>query len=329
MGALIAVIILTSLTLIGIISYGIASGDKKVFLFTPLSLLWSVILLFAMFVQVGANQVGIVYMSVGPNKGIQETTLGEGLHQKSIFAKVTKVSTVNKTALLEVAGQTEDAIYADFQITLIYRVEGVDAGRFFKITGQPEIAESQLNSITKEALQSATINYDIYGVMGSELETVRVDFVNKLTTLMSTRYHLTVISASFDDIDAGPDIEAVIQEKARALQQIQIAEVDRQKAVVEALTAQVRANANAAVVLINANANAEAQITLNSVTVNAIQLMYLGQFKVGEDTATPAVYGYLTIQEVTKTILTQLYYDTWDGVLPGVVTDGSGLIINP
>jgi len=63
--------------------------------------------------------------------------------------------------------------------------------------------------------------------------------------------------------------------------------------------------------------------------VNAINEMYLGQFDTGQDTATPEAYGYLTIQEISQTILKQLYYDTWDGILPTVIADGSGIIINP
>jgi len=329
MGFLITSIILFIILFIAL-GYNFLDNDWRLRPTQLLSPIAFVILLFGIFTQVNANQVGIVYISVGPNKGIQEETLGEGLHLKSIFAKVTKVSTTNRTAFLEVAGQTEDSIYALFQITLVYRIDGMNAGRFFKITGSPEITQDQLNSITKEALQSATINYDIYGILGKDLEDVRLEFVNKLTILMVTRYNLTVISASFDDIDSGADIEKSIQDKAKAIQQILIAEQERQRAIVDAQTSIIRAEAAAQVILINAQATADAQIILNSVTVNAILAMYTGQFASGENTATPEIYGYLTIQEVTKTILTQLYYDTWDGKLPDVIAgDDVSLIIQP
>ncbi|MDD4184368.1 MAG: SPFH domain-containing protein, partial [Candidatus Izemoplasmatales bacterium] len=196
-------------------------------------------------------------------------------------------------------------------------------------TGDKDITPEQLNSITKEALQSATTNYDIYGILGEDLELVRLDFVQRLTNLLTTRYNITLVSASFDDIDAGPEIEQIIQNKAQAIQQIQIAEQERQRAEVEAETIVIRANADAEVTLIAAEAQAEAQVILNSVTINAINAMYLGQFTETQDTATPEAYGYLTIQEISQTILKQLYYDTWDGVLPTVIADGDGIIINP
>jgi len=291
---------------------------------TPLVFLF---LFTGMITKVDANQVGIVYH---PFKGgIQDQVLTEGFNIKNIFSTVTKIGTTNRTAFLEVAGQTKDSIYANFMLTIVYRIESQNAGIFFKVTGDKDITQEQLNSITKEALQSATTNYDIYGILGEDLELVRLDFVQRLGNLLTTRYHITLVSASFDDIDAGPEIEQIIQNKAQAIQQIQIAEQERQRAEVEADTIIIRANADAEVTLISAEAQAEAQIILNSVTVNAINEMYLGQFDTGQDTATPETYGYLTIQEISQTILKQLYYDTWDGILPTVIADGSGIIINP
>ena len=297
---------------------------KKGVFYAPLVYL----LLFAgMVTKVDANQVGIVYHPF--QGGIQDQVLTEGFKAKNIFSTITKIGTTNRTAFLEVAGQTKDSIYANFMITIVYRIEAQNAGRFFKVTGDKDITPEQLNSITKEALQSATTNFDIYGILGEDLETVRLDFTQRLSTLLMNRYNVTLVSASFDDIDAGTEIERIIQDKAQAIQQIQIAEQERQRAEVEAETLIIRANADAAVILITAEAQAEAQVILNSVTVNAINLMYLGQFSEEEDTAKPEDYGYLTIQEVTQTILKQLYYDTWDGVLPTVITDGAGIIINP
>lgn len=315
-----------------IFSLGLLSWDREVSKFqfkkrVLLSPLVFLILLAGAVTEVDANQVGIVYH---PFKGgIQDEVLYEGFKTKNIFSTVTKISTTNRTAFLEVAGQTKDSIYAYFMITIVYRIESSNAGRFFKVTGDKDITPEQLNSITKEALQSATTNYDIYGILGEDLEKVRLDFTQKLSTLMTTRYHVTLVSTSFDDIDAGSEIERIIQDKAQAIQLIEIAEQEKQRAQVESETAIIRANADAEVIIIKAEAQAEAQIILNSVTVNAINQMYLGQFTDGQDTSTPDIYGYLTIQEITETILKQLYYDTWDGQLPTVITDGSGIIINP
>ena len=97
------------------------------------------------------------------------------------------------------------------------------------MTGDNDITQEQLNSITKEALQSATTNYDIYGILGEDLEEVRLDFTQKLSILLTTRYHISLISTSFDDIDAGAEIERIIQDKAQAIQLIEIAEQEKTK----------------------------------------------------------------------------------------------------
>ena len=140
---------------------------------------------------------------------------------------------------------------------------------------------------------------------------------------------LKFISASFDDIDAGTRIEQIIQNKAEAIQLIEIAQQEKERAEVDALTALIRAENESAVAIIKAQGNAEAQIILNSVTVNAINSMYLSQFETGQDTSTPTVYGYLPMKDISDIVLKQLYYDTWDGILPTVITDGTGIIIQP
>jgi regulator of protease activity HflC (stomatin/prohibitin superfamily) len=324
------VIILTTIIFAALVLYSVWNPRtnqirvRKSIFFTPLVFL---LLFTAAITKISANQVGIVYHPF--QGGIQDEVLTEGFKMKNVFSTVTKIGTTNRTAFLEVAGQTKDSIYANFMLTIVYRIEAQNAGRFFKVTGDKDITPEQLNSITKEALQSATTNYNIYGILGEDLESVRIDFTQRLSNLLMTRYHITLISTSFDDIDAGSEIERIIQDKAQAIQEIQIAEQERQKAQVEAETAIIRATADAQVIMITAEAQAEAQVILNSVTVNAINLMYLGQFEDDQDTATPEIYGYLTIQEITQTILKQLYYDTWDGTLPTVIADGSGIIINP
>ncbi|MCK7489940.1 MAG: SPFH domain-containing protein [Anaerotruncus sp.] len=114
-----------------------------------------------------ANEVGIVYDPL--RGGIQNETFGEGFHVKSIFQEVTKISTTNRTAQVSIYGQTKDSIYALFEITIVYKIESANAGFFYKATGNNDIAESQLNSIVKEALQSASIQFDVY-ILGDGLK---------------------------------------------------------------------------------------------------------------------------------------------------------------
>ncbi len=40
--------------------------------------------------------------------------------------------------------------------------------------------------------------------------------------------------------------------------------------------------------------------------------------------------GYLTILEISDVVLSQLYYDTWDGILPTILAgDGVEILVTP
>lgn len=248
--------------------------------------------MFGSFTKVFANEVGIIYDN---RYGVLEKVKYEEFQAKSIFEHITQISTTNKTAFINVFGQTKDSIYSEFQITLVYRIEAANVGRFFRVTGGTDISKEQLDSIVKETLQANAIKYDIYRNLEENLEELRDEFAASLTNTLRNRYHITLVSATFDDIDAGPEIEKIIKNKAKAIQEIQIGEQERQRAIVEAETAEIRAKAEASVAIIRAQGNAESQIILNSVTVNAITNIYTGQFTGGEDLATSEVYGYLSI----------------------------------
>jgi len=317
MGLLIFAIIfsvIVSIFILVFISYGVNKkglSKKHYAWILTVPVLFFIILSFGMFVKIEANEVGIIYHD---QKGVLEEVKLEGFQTKSIFEHITPISTTNKTAALTVAGQTKDSAYADFMITIVYRIDAPNAGKFFKKTSSTDINPDQLNSLAKEALQSATIKYDIYGILGDQFENVRQDFVSKITELAMERYSITIVSASFDDVDAGERIEESIRRKAEALQQVEIAEVEKRKAEIEALTAKIKAEADAEVLLINAQAEAD-QVELAKTAIANMISYYLEAFPT------------LTEKEVANIIMTTIYYEVWDGKLPNVIGGDASIII--
>lgn len=308
MGLIIAAVVLSVVSVVGIY-ISIKEINKKHFVkmgLKPLfGLLWLLIILGGTFSSISKNSVGIVYDQL--NGGIQDNTLGEGLHVKTPFQQVTVIGTSNKTQLIQVAGQTKDSIYADFMITIVYRIEKENAGKFFRRTNQGDIDSIQLNSIVRETLQSVSIKYDIYGILGSELDNLRVEFENKLRESMLERYHITVVSSSFDDVDAGSRIEEIVRSKGEALQQIEIEELNKEKAEVQKAILMIEAEAQAEVVRIAAEAQAD-KIGFEKRALALMITEYIDAFPT------------LTEKEVATIILQTVFYETWDGVLPGVVT---------
>ena len=300
------------------------------------------VLLTGMFATVRGNEVGIVY---NPFKGgIQDESLPEGLHIKAPWVEVYTIRTVLREANYEMSVQTGKIIreispgvfeetgggqWANYDVTLQYRIEVVNAHRFYRNFGGDVADSSTLEARVRAALQENSVKYDIFSLLKGDIVLVRQLTKEDLDESLSP-LGITVESFIIRDIDAGLVIEQVIEAEAVAAKQREIAIKEQEAALIRQETKRLEAEIEALRVVIEATAIAEAEELIRSVTTNAIRTMYLGQFQEGEDQATPDVYGYLTIQEVAEIVLKQLYYDTWDGKLPDVIAgDGTGIIINP
>lgn len=293
--------------------------NKRAFMFVPLGLLAMLLLLSECFVTIKANEVGIVYDEFG---GLQEEVKYEGFQTKSIFQHITRISTSNRTAQIKIDAQTVDSSFATFSITIIYKVEAANAGKFYKSTNSVEISQQQLSSLVKEALQSSSIKYEIYSILGDKLEEVRVDFTENLKEIIFERYNITLISTSFDEIDAGTRIEEIIKNKAEALQQIEIAEAEKQKATIDAETKKIQAEAEAAVEKIKAEA--EAEIVKIAADAEAYKVE---KEKTAIIEMIDSIYqqynSSLTYEQCSEIVLQTIFFDKWNGELPEVLTSDS------
>lgn len=301
---------------------------KNVFLSVLLTPCIFLFLLFGKFSKIEANQVGIIY---DDRYGILEKTYSEGFRTKSIFEHITKISTSNRNASISTTGQTNDGQYANFEVSIIYRVDSADAGKFFKKTNSKDLNSEQLSSLVKNSLQASTIKYDIFELLSEGLETARSDFESNLKDSLMVNYHVTLVSATFDDVDAGANIELILQQKAEAEQKIEIArktaeanlvtaenevEVAKKKAEVEKTLAEAEAYA----IKTKGEANAE---TATAYTTKIMEMI-----------DTMKANSLLSYKESADLVLSIVFYDTWDGKLPEVLTSDSlssmigGLITN-
>lgn len=315
--AIILTIIITALIIIGVKTCGFEeSWDKevKVGAWFLLGFIPMLTILFGIFTIIPANTVGIVYDQL--NGGVQEWSYGEGLVLKTPFQNITKISTANRISKVTTYAQTEDSIYAEFEVSIIYKITADNVGAFYKRTNSIDITDNQLESLVKLNLQKTTINYDIYGVLGADLDLVRMQFRQELEASLLENYFITLISVSIDDVDAGSRIEDIIRTKGEALQQIEIAELERQRAEIEALKLQIEANADAEVIRILAQAQADKTEIEKSAIIEVIDQYSLA-------------FPTLTEQEVARIVLQIIFYETWDGVLPTVWgSDSLGIIVD-
>ena len=312
---------------------------NKKFLLSIASVGWVFILLFGSFTKVGANTVGIIYDEM--NGGIQDRTLDEGFQFKTIFQHVTTISTANRTSKVETYGQTNDGQSALFELSIIYNIQKENAGKFYRKTNSSDISSEQLNSIVKKSLQSSTSQYNVFDLLSTGLETVRGDFEDDLRTQLLDNYFITVISASFDDIDAGEDVEKILQAVATAEQKIKIATAEAEAALItaenQAEITKTLADAEAYATRVNGVAIGEAaaayvvavedmvnKLYCNVNSVDPINIVYdeeSGYIK----TFVPIdpTLEVMTYAECADTVLGVIFYSTWDGQLPTVLTSDS------
>lgn len=305
----------------------------------------------ALFAQVDANQVGIVYDPLAG--GIQDEALGEGLHFKTPFQEVKKISTKLREDSYTVTAQTgiitrendEGVVeetgggqWATYQVTIQYKVEVSNAHKFYRQFGGNDVPTSTIEARLRESLQENSVEQDIYSILKGGLNDVRnateIDLSESLLEL-----GITVEAFIIKDVDAGAEIEQVVRDEATAAKQKEIAVKEQEAELIRKETEKLAAEIKALTVVIEAEAEAEAQRVLNSVTANAIHTMYESQFLDDDglldtvaksDFETSGTGGYLTIQEISTIVVKQLYYDTWDGVLPEVLTGtDTDIIVDP
>jgi regulator of protease activity HflC (stomatin/prohibitin superfamily) len=287
--------------------------------------------------NVGANEVGIV---INDFNGVQDWTYGEGVHQKSMFDHVYCVSTSNRSSKIETFSQTSDGQSAQFEISIIYNISKDNAGKFFRKTNSNGIDDSQLNTIVKQNLQTSTSVYNIFDLLSEGLETARVAFETNLKKSLADEYYITLTKASFDDIDAGDEVEAILKKKAEADQEIEIAKKEAEAAQIKAASdAQIQktlADAEAYATTVKGKASGDAASAYIKSVQSMVNRLYCSINGVAEADIVVDKDGYVTsfkpvdssketmsYSKCADLILGIIFYDTWDGKLPEVLTSDS------
>jgi regulator of protease activity HflC (stomatin/prohibitin superfamily) len=303
-----------------------------------LSVFGFLVILLGTFVTVNANEVGIVYDPL--SGGLQEESFDEGLHFKAPWVNVTRISTKLRESTFEVFAQTGQIFdvngnptgggqFVTYDVTLQYRITVLDAYTFYKNFGSDVVPESILQARIRESLQDKSTDYDVFSILKGSLNDVRLDAEIALTDSLD-ELGISVDSFIINDVDAGVNIEQVVENEATAAKEKEIAIKEQEAALIREETEKLKAEIQAEQLIIEATAKAEAEALLKAVTVNAINVMYEGQFVDKDERSlfeTDGSGGFLTIQEVANIVLEQLYYDTWNGVLPEVIAGMDGLSI--
>lgn len=314
----------------------VKTGNKSWFALLLIPFVWALLPICNSFVTINANEVGIVYDEM--QGGIQTDTIGEGFHTKTIFQRITTISTANHSASISTYGQTSDGQSAQFQISIIYDIDKSNAGNFFRKTNATDISSEQLNTVVKQNLQTSTSQYNIFDLLSEGIETARVTFETNLKSSLASEYYITLSKASFDDVDAGDEVEAILKQKAEADQKIAIAEKEAEANLITAKNkaeiTKTLADAEAYATKVNGQAAGEAANAYIKSVTNMVNTIYVNVNGIDESLVTKDENGYivafpkpsteaLTYSQCADIVLSIVFYNTWNGQLPNVLTSDS------
>lgn len=263
--------------------------------------------LFSCIKVVHAGEVGIVYDYF--RGGVQKETLSQGMHFRNPFVKIYKIDTTQQK--LEFAPfnvQTQDSEFANFTVEIKYRVPISNANKtFLEFKGMPK--PDMLQTDVQSAIKEFSINYNIYGILGGDFETLRTNAYDDLKDTLD-EFGIEVIELNFKDIDAGDEIEKAIiqkgiikQEKDQAEEKRQVAEIEQQRRLIEAETSKQE-------VIKSAEAEAEKMRIKAEAESEAIRLIQ------EQLSTSPSYIDYIK-------------WSNWDGKLPEVIAgDSANMIID-
>lgn len=231
MGLIVTSIILTILTVVGILIYCIGNEYNK--RWSLIGFIWLIIILFGCFTTIPANTVAIIY---NPFKGgIQNEILNEGFKGKTPFDKVYKISTeVQEFTFENMSVQTNDSQWINSIIQIQVRIDKEQAFEYFKKYGGKNLGDIQniLSNTTQKQLEKITIQYNIMEVLGEKRDEITEKTLDGIKKEL-LKDGILVERIVLVDTDAGESIEQAIQKEASAKKEAETAKYQKEKAELE------------------------------------------------------------------------------------------------
>ena len=238
--------------------------------------------------KIKPGYVGVVYNLRG---GIQDNILTQGLRIVSPFQKVSQYSVATEQAYLsrdKIPTSDGKTVNVDLEFSYHFDSDRLPE-TFTRFKGQTgkEIEDNfirgKMKAWTSEVSSTFSV-IDIYGEKRSELNS------NVLAHVKEKFYEYGIIidSVNFSRIELDDETAKAIQERINKQQELETAKIEAQKAEIEAERKKVEAQGEADAKIIKAQGEAEANKILT--------------------------------QDLNDEILSKMYIEKWDGVLPKVTS---------
>ena len=267
---------------------------KKKLIWVPVVLVIAIIIGIGCFTQVPTGHTGVI-TTFGK---VADYTLDSGIHVKAPWQNVIKMDNRIQRATENLSCFSSDIQEVMMVYTLNYQISSKDAMTIYRTIGS-----DYYNTVVVPAMQES-VKVCTAKFTAEALVSERTDLAEQIEDSLASKlepYNIMVNSTSIENMDFTDAFTNAVEAKQVAQQNKLKAETEAQQKVIEAEAAanvkRVEADAEAYQLLKRAEAEAEA---------------------------------YQKIAEsLTDKVLSKMYYDTWNGELPKVVTDGSNLLQIP
>ena len=267
---------------------------KKKLIWIPVVLVIALIIGIGCFTQVPTGHTGVI-TTFGK---VADYTLDSGIHVKAPWQNVIKMDNRIQRATENLSCFSSDIQEVMMVYTLNYQISSKDAMTIYRTIGS-----DYYNTVVVPAMQES-VKVCTAKFTAEALVSERTDLAEQIEDSLASKlepYNIMVNSTSIENMDFTDAFTNAVEAKQVAQQNKLKAETEAQQKVIEAEAAanvkRVEADAEAYQLLKRAEAEAEA---------------------------------YQKIAEsLTDKVLSKMYYDTWNGELPKVVTDGSNLLQIP
>lgn len=253
-----------------------------------------ILLALSVFTIIPTGHTGVV-TSFGK---VQNYTLDAGPHLKAPWHKVIKMDNRIQKETIELSCFSSDIQEVSMVYTINYQLNANNAMNIYSTVGK-KYYDTLISPAVAESVKVVTAQYS-----AEELISNRAELAVNLEADLSAKLisnDIILTSTSIEDMDFTDAFTNAVEEK-------QVAQQNKLKAETQAAQKVVEAEAEANVRKINADAEAYELITKANAEAEA---------------------NALVTQSLTPAILEKMYYETWNGTLPSVITDNNSLLNIP
>lgn len=274
--------------------------------------------------KVPAGYVGVVYNMSG---GIEDKTLSQGWHFVAPTKNVTLYSIGLEQSYLTAASKgdskkdesfnipTSDGKTVTVDLEFSYRFDPeriTETFTTFKGKSGEEIKDQFIKPKIVAWTQEISANYPVTDIFGDKRTQINAELDVYLKEKFNP-YGIIIDTVNFTNISVDDETAAAIQKKVTAQQELELAEIEAKTAMIQAEkdkeVALKRAQAEKETALINAQAEKEVA------EIHAEQIMIAAEAE--------AEANKKISESLTEALIAKQKLETWDGVLPQIVSDGT------